>query len=67
MQKGDRCQRQSSLVPSVKNEMQSAPVSPHVTKQVGLDLCYLLQVDGHRHLNVCNDHFTKLIVCNGSA
>ena len=33
IQKCDRCQRQSSLTPSLKNEMDSVPVSPHVKKQ----------------------------------
>ena len=32
--------------------MHSVPVSPHVMKQVGLDLCSLPEVDGYRHLIV---------------
>ena len=42
IQKCDRCQRQSSLPPNVRNKMHSVPGSPHVMKQVGLDLCSLL-------------------------
>ena len=43
IQKFDRCQRQSSLPPNIKYEMHIVPVSPHVIKQVGLDLCSSLR------------------------
>ena len=39
--------------------MHSVPVSLHVKKQVGLDLCSLPEVDSYGHLIVCNDYFTK--------
>ena len=38
--------------------MHSAPVSPHVVKEVGLILLFL-EVDGYRHLIVCIHYFTK--------
>ena len=59
IQKCDRSQRQTSLPPNVKNEMHGVPVSSHVIKQVGLDLCSLPEEDGNRHLFVCIDYFTK--------
>ena len=59
IKKCDRCQRQSSLPPKVKNEMHSVPVSPHIMKQVALDLCLLPEVDGYHHLIVSIDYFTK--------
>ena len=59
LQKSDCCQRQSSLPPNVKNDMHSVPVSPHVIKQVVLDLFSLCEVDGCRHLIICIDYFTK--------
>ena len=49
----------SSLLPNVKTEMHSVPVSPHVMKLVGLDLCSLPETDGYCHLIVCIDYFTK--------
>ena len=52
IQKCDRCQRQSSLSPNVKNEMHSVPVSPHVMKLFDLDLYSL-------HLIICIDCFIK--------
>ena len=42
----------SSLPLNVKNETHSVPVSPHVKKQVGLDLCSLPEVDSYRHVIV---------------
>ena len=59
IQKCDRCQKQNSLPPNVKNEMHSVPVSPHLLKHVSLDLCFLPEVDGYRHFIVCIDYFTK--------
>ena len=59
IQKYDRFQWQSCLPANVKNEMYSVPVSKHVIKQVGLDLCSLPEMDGNRHLNACIDYFTK--------
>ena len=53
----DRCDH--SLLPNVKTEMHSIPVSSHVMKLVGLDLSSLHKVDGYRHLIVCIDYFTK--------
>ena len=44
--------------------MHSVPVSPHVKKQVGLDLCSLPEVDSYRHLIVCNNYFTKWLEAN---
>ena len=41
IKKCDRCQRQNSFPPKVKSEMHIVPVSPHVMKQVALDLCLL--------------------------
>ena len=52
-------QRQSSLPPNVKNEMHSVVVSSHVMKQIGLDICFLPEVDGYYHLIVFIDYFTK--------
>ena len=43
----------SSLPLNVKKETHSVPVSPHVKKQVGLDLCSLPEVDSYRHVIVC--------------
>ena len=51
--------KDSSLLPNVKTEMHSVPVSPHVVKLVGLDLCSLPETDGYCHLIVCIDYFTK--------
>ena len=59
IQKCDSCQRQHSLPPNVKNEMHSVPVSPHVTKQIDLELCSLPEMDGYRHLFVWIHSFTK--------
>ena len=61
IQKCDRCQRQSSLLPNLKSKMHNVPVSSHVMKLVGLDtdICFLREVDGYRHLIVCIDYFTK--------
>ena len=59
IQKYNRCQRQSSLPPNVKNEMNSVPASPHVMKQVGLELFFLPEVYGYRHPIACIDYFTK--------
>ena len=59
IQKCNRCQRQTTLPPNVKNEMQSVPVSPHVMKQVCLNLCCLPKVDGYHQLIICIDYFTK--------
>ena len=59
IKKCDRCQRQSSLAPNVKNEMNSVLVSPNVMKQVALDLCLFPEVDGYHHLILCIDYFTK--------
>ena len=56
IQKCDHCQRQSSLPPNVKNEINSVTVLPHVKKQVSLDLCSLSEVDSYQ---LCNDYFTK--------
>ena len=64
IQKCDRCQRQSSLPPSIKNGMHNVPVSPHLKKHVGLDLCFLPEVDSYRHLIVCNGYFTKWLEAN---
>ena len=64
MQKCDCCQRQSSLPPNIKNEMHSVPVSPHVKKQVGLDLCSLPEVDSYCHLIVWNDYSIKWLEVN---
>ena len=61
IQKCDRCQRQNSLPPILNNEMHSVPVSPHVMKQVGLDLCFLPKVCDYRHLIVCIDYFAKFL------
>ena len=59
IQKYDRYQRQSSLPLNVKNEIHSVPVSLHIMKQVGLDLCSLPDVNGYRLLIVYFDYFTK--------
>ena len=59
IQKCNRCQRQTTLPPQVKNEMQSVPVSSHVMKQVCLNLCCLPEVDGYHQLIICIDYFTK--------
>ena len=59
IQNWDRCQRQSRLSSNVKSEMHSVPISLHVMKQVGLDLCSHHELDGYRHLVVCIDYFTK--------
>ena len=61
IQKCDRCQRQSSLLPNLKTKMHNVPVSSHVMKLVGLDtdICFLREVDGYRHLIVCINYFTK--------
>ena len=60
IQNFDRCQRQSSLPPNVKNEMHSVSVSPHVKKQVVLDLCSIPEVDSYHHLL-----FARIISLNG--
>ena len=39
--------------------MHSVPVSPHVKKKVGLDICSLPGENSYRHLIVCNDYITK--------
>ena len=44
--------------------MHSVPVSPHVKKQLGLDLYSLPEVSSYRHLVVCNDYFTKWLEAN---
>ena len=44
---------------NVKNEIHSVPVSLHIMKQVGLDLCSLPDVNGYRLLIVYIDYFTK--------
>ena len=62
--KSGRCQRQNSLPPNVKNEIRSVPVSLHVNKQVGLDLCSFPEVNSYHHLIVCNDYFTKWSAAN---
>ena len=59
-----RCRRQSSLPPNIKYEMHSVSLSPHAKKQVGLDLCSLPEVNGYRHLIVCNDYSTKRLEAN---
>ena len=41
IQKYDRCQRQNSLPPNIKNEMHSVSASLHLKKLVGLDICSL--------------------------
>ena len=51
IQKCNRCERQTTLPPQVKNEMQSVPVSSHVMKQVCLNLCCLPEVDGYHLLS----------------
>ena len=52
--------KDNSLSSNVKNDMHSCPVSLHVMKQVGLDLCSHHEVDGYRHIIICSDYFTKL-------
>ena len=59
IQKCNRCKRQTTLPPQVKNEMQSVPVSSHVMKQVCLNLCCLPEVDGYHQRIICIDYFTK--------
>ena len=58
VQKWDGCQKQRSLPPNVKNELHSVPVSPNVTKQVGVDLRSLPEVDGYCHFIICIDNFS---------
>ena len=59
IQKCDRCQKQHSLSPNVKNEIHNVPFSLQVMKQVDLDLCFLPEVDGYRHLFAWIHYFTK--------
>ena len=40
-------------------ELQSIPVSLEVMKQIGVNICNLPVVNGHKHLAVCIDYFSK--------
>ena len=40
-------------------ELQSIPIESQVMKQVGIDLCNLLEVGGYKHLIVLIDYFSK--------
>ena len=44
--------------------MHSVSVSPHVKKQVSLNLFFLPEVDNCHHLFVCKDYFTKWLEVN---
>ena len=43
---------------SPKVELKSIPVPSSVTKQVGVDICNLAEVDGYRHVIVLIDFFS---------
>ena len=64
IQKCDCCQRQIIFPSNIKNEMRSVPVSSHIKKLVGSDICSLPKVDNYHHLIVCNDYFTKCLEAN---
>ena len=43
----------------ISSELKSVPVPNEVTKQIGIDLCNLPEVDGFKHLIVCMEYFSK--------
>ena len=53
------CQRQREIFKKIGPELKSIPVPNEVTKQIGIDLCTLPEVDGFKHLIVCIDYFSK--------
>ena len=53
------CQKHGKIVKTVSPEFQSVAVPNEVMKQIGVDICNLLEVDGYRHLIVCFDYFSK--------
>ena len=57
--KCDRCQRQRSLLPNAKNEINSVPVSCQVMKQLGSDFCSFSEVNGYHYFIACIEYFTK--------
>ena len=55
----ENCQKQGDLKLKTNEELHSIPVPSNVMKQVGVDLCGLPEVEGHRYLIVCIDYFSK--------
>jgi len=53
------CQQQGKIFKKISPELQSVPVPNEVMKQIGIDLCTLLEVDGFKYLIVCIDYFSK--------
>ena len=53
------CQQQGKIFKKISLELKSIAVPNEMMKQIGIDLCTLLEVDGFKHLIVCIDYFSK--------
>ena len=55
----EMCQKHGKMEKLISPVLQSVPVPSEVMKQIGIDICNLPEVDGHKHLVVSIDYFSK--------